>query len=498
MGRLNKKIIIIGSGIGGLCCGIRLLALGYKVELYEKERTCGGVCKRKNNNEYNVYYDSYASIGIEPQEYKSIYYDTGLNPNKYFNQIDIPILYKIFTYDNKSYMLYKKNNSKNNNIIKDNIEKYSILNNYYMDKYNFINKYYLKNTFVNFSDIYNYNNISNLIKLHPFRKVQSKLKNYNMTDNLKKFLEFQTIYMGLGPNKLSNIYLTIPAITQAHGLFYSEGGMGAYIKGLIKAFKDLGGIINLNNKVNKIITHKNKAIGIKNTNGIKYSDIIICNTDYKYTLKELLDNKYNNLYSFYQNKKTKMSCSVFVLRIGLSTILKNLNIHNIYLSENFNYEINAFTSGIFPKYPPIYIYYPASIDKSLIFNNKTIVNMIIRVPNLSFNNITWDKTTRDNLTQKCINILTNITKTNIEKYILFKSINTPIDLYKNYNYDKGAAFSIAPTLNQSIIFRPQSKSNKIKNLYFVGSSIHPGNGISMVMKCAKNTVELIQRDITYN
>lgn len=495
---MSKKIIIIGSGIGGLCCGIRLLALGYQVEIYEKESTCGGVCKREKNNEYDMYYDSYASIGIEPQEYKSIYLDTGLNPYKYFNQIDLPKLYKIFTHNNKEYILYKKNNCEGNNIIKNNAEVYNALNNYYINKYNHLNKHYLNNCFTNFLDIFNYKSILNLIKLHPFKYVQKYIKSCNLNSDLKKFLGFQTIYMGLSPSKLSNIYLTIPAVTQIHGLFYSKGGMGGYIEGLIKAFRDFGGIIHLNNKVTKIIIHKNKAIGIKESNGIKYSDTIINNTDYQYTLKELLDNKHKKLFSFFQNNKAKMSCSIFVLRIGLSTVLNNLNIHNVYISKNFNYEINAFTLGIFPKYPPVYIYYPASVDKSLIFNNKSVVNMIIRVPNLSFNNIVWDDITKNTLTQKCIDILTNITNTTIEKYILFKSISTPNDLYNKYNYYKGAAFSIAPTLNQSIMFRPQSKTNKIKNLYFVGSSIHPGNGISMVMKCAKNTVNLIQNDMKNN
>jgi phytoene desaturase len=44
---------------------------------------------------------------------------------------------------------------------------------------------------------------------------------------------------------------------------------------------------------------------------------------------------------------------------------------------------------------------------------------------------------------------------------------------------------------QSIMFRPQAKSKQIKNLYFVGSSTHPGNGVTMVMKSAKIAVDLI-------
>lgn len=39
-----KKIIIIGGGITGLCCGIFLLKKGYNVSIYEKNEFAGGCC----------------------------------------------------------------------------------------------------------------------------------------------------------------------------------------------------------------------------------------------------------------------------------------------------------------------------------------------------------------------------------------------------------------------------------------------------------------------
>lgn len=39
---MNKKVIIIGTGIGGLASAIRLLGKGYEVKIYEKEETIGG------------------------------------------------------------------------------------------------------------------------------------------------------------------------------------------------------------------------------------------------------------------------------------------------------------------------------------------------------------------------------------------------------------------------------------------------------------------------
>ncbi len=39
---MNKKIIVIGSGFGGLGAAVRLAARGYDVEIFEKRDQPGG------------------------------------------------------------------------------------------------------------------------------------------------------------------------------------------------------------------------------------------------------------------------------------------------------------------------------------------------------------------------------------------------------------------------------------------------------------------------
>lgn len=39
---MNKKVIIVGAGLGGLATAVRLLSRGYQVKIYEKEENVGG------------------------------------------------------------------------------------------------------------------------------------------------------------------------------------------------------------------------------------------------------------------------------------------------------------------------------------------------------------------------------------------------------------------------------------------------------------------------
>ena len=57
--------------------------------------------------------------------------------------------------------------------------------------------------------------------------------------------------------------------------------------------------------------------------------------------------------------------------------------------------------------------------------------------------------------------------------------------------ERGAAFSIQPTLRQSAYFRFHNQSPDIRNLYFVGAATHPGAGLPGVISSAKVVDRLI-------
>lgn len=67
--------------------------------------------------------------------------------------------------------------------------------------------------------------------------------------------------------------------------------------------------------------------------------------------------------------------------------------------------------------------------------------------------------------------------------IEFVEMRTPVD-WQSLGLWQGATFGIAATFFQSTCFRPSVRS-PFANLYFVGASTHPGNGIPMVLISAE-------------
>jgi len=218
--------------------------------------------------------------------------------------------------------------------------------------------------------------------------------------------------------------------------------------------------------------------------------------DFPYAVKELIKDshskgKYTDEYLY----NMKYTCSTFIMYLGLNKKYPNLSAHNIYIDKEFKKNIEDAFVGNIPDNPPMYIYCPSRIDKTMASNNKECLSIIVRVPNLLFDNVKWDKNTMDTLRLRILKNLKNIKGLeDIDEHIEYESYLTPEDLHNRFNSYGGTAFGISPTLSQTNYFRPHIKSDNVDNLYFVGSSVHPGSGVSIVLLSS----ELVTEEILKN
>ncbi len=475
---LLKNIAIVGGGVGGLFCALSLQNQGHQVSIYEKRGTVGGVACHKESKGY--VFDSFATIGLHPKEYLNPFLQNGLNPKDYFNYTYLDPLYKVFYSDNSSFLLpkeWQEHIIDFANFFIHSTDEYSNYIDYMYSVYKNIDKHLLTNSLKGVLPF-----MSSLGSLPAITKQKSAVDMVNSfisNPKLKELLLFQSYFMGFDPHKLPMEYSTIGAVSQNLGLIYVKGGMGAYIKALESAIIHLGGTIHTQSQVDKISCSKNLVKGIEvNGTAIPF-DIVIANCDYHFAKENLLCHQPKRDY--------EMSCSVFNLHCKVNSPLPMLCTHNFYMGENFNEEITMATKGALPKTPPLYIYYPRATDDTV----DNIINIMIRVPNLSFKDIKYNEDTIANLTAICQNALYKITGQEDFEVIDYTTPNT---MEQDYNLKYGAAFGIAPKLTQSIFFRPNPRSKQYSNLYYIGTNIHPGNGISIVKKGADIVFNAIEQD----
>ena len=321
---------------------------------------------------------------------------------------------------------------------------------------------------------------------------------FKLIDNEKfsDYLIFLTMYMGINPYEVSNIYTMIPAISHSYGIGYIKGGFYNYILAIVKLIYEMGGKIETNTEVQQIIVKNDRVSAVKTDKIIYKSDIVVCNADYPYAVKNLFHkNVEAELRSERHMIKKEASCSIFMIYLGLSRKFDELSVHNIYISRNFRESIEKPFKGDIPDNPSIYIYYPSAVDDTLCTRGKSVMNLMVRVPNLSFKNIQWNEEKIHEFRKKIINEIKNIKGLeNIEKYIEYEDYLIPDDLQGRFNSYEGSAFGLSHKLSQSLILRPAMKEKNLKGLYFIGSSTHPGNGVSIIIEGTKVLAEIIQND----
>lgn len=486
---MKKKVIVVGAGIGGLSIAARLLSKGLDVEVLEKNLTIGG--KTNILKSGNFRFDLTASIPMFYKDYIDVFNFCKKDYRKYFSFIPLNINYRCFYSDNSYYDFSNNFASLSNTIgkiiknnIKDQVGFYNFLTSNY-NKYLIANNTFLNRGFFKPISFFNPRLIYNGLKLKATTTSISNCKKYISNKKLINYLMFQTMYIGVSPYQSPNIYNSIPASSQLEGLNYIKGGMYSYIEALQKLILDYGGRINTLNNVEKILFNKNKAIGVIQNGKTTLADIIVCSSDYSYSINNLIKN--TGIKSLVKPVDTlKYSCSIFILYLALNKKYPILKVNNIFINKNFKRNIEAAFKGSLPLEPSLYIYCPSSIDLSICPNNYEEVNVLVRVPNLLSKKVTWSTSTIRKLKNIILDTLSSIESLeDIKEHIIYDNYLTPLDLRDRFNSFGGCAFGLSHSLDQSIIFRPQCTIPEVENLYFTGASIHPGTGVSTVLKSSK-------------
>ena len=91
---MNKKIIVIGSGFGGLAAAIRLATKGYQVEIFEKRDKLGGRAYVYEQNGFK--FDGGPTVITAPFLFDELFAAAGKRREDYITFVPCDPYYRIF------------------------------------------------------------------------------------------------------------------------------------------------------------------------------------------------------------------------------------------------------------------------------------------------------------------------------------------------------------------------------------------------------------------
>ena len=298
---------------------------------------------------------------------------------------------------------------------------------------------------------------------------------------LLKFIDIECFCWSVMPAIKTPMINAGMVFTDRHagGINYPKGGVGKIAEKLVSGIERLGSKIRYRANVTEILIIDKKAKGVKLSSGEEiHADIVVSNstrwdTFGLYNKKGLIKKDQVPKSEYRWSKTYKPSPSFVSLHLGVAKeiIDENFNCHHIIL-ENWNELENE--KGV------IFLSIPTLLDSSLAPEGKHIIHAFTPSSIYEWENLSKEKylIKKENYYSFIIERISKIIP-NLDKNIDHKEIGTPRTHKKFLGRYQG---SYGPIPNRKLLgLLPMPfNTTKIENLYCVGDSCFPGQGLNAV------------------
>jgi phytoene desaturase len=482
---MAKKIIVIGSGFGGLAASLRLKAKGHKVTLVEKHPDLGGRARVFKKGEF--IYDAGPTVITAPYLFEELFSLFNKKISDYVKIVPLDLWYRFVFNDGDTF-----DYNGDDRLMEEQVKKFNS-NDYdgYKRLVNFTEKIFDKG-FTDLSDkpfnnlIFMMKQIPSLLKLKSYKSVYNLVSNYISNEKLRKVFSMHPLLVGGNPFSTTSIYTLILYLEKKWGIHYSMGGTGSVVKALEKLMNEENIKIIKNAEVTEILTENKKVKGVKiNNSKIINSDYVVCNSDPPSVYNNLIKSKKDYSFLFKQKmQRMDYSMGLFVYYFGSKKKYNDVAHHTIYFGETYEKHLDKiFEKKVLSDDISYYLHRPSATDPNMAPSDQDAFYVLVPVPN-NLSKINWidegDKFKKLILEKMDKTVLPGIKENVISDFYL-----TPDYFEIDLSTLHGSGFSIQPKFSQSAYFRFHNQSEIFKNLYFVGAGTHPGAGMPGVLSSAK-------------
>lgn len=479
---MKKKIIVIGSGFGGLGAASRLLSAGHDVTILEKRDKLGGRAYVYEKNGFK--FDGGPTVITAPFMFDDIFEAAGKKREDYVEFVPCDPFYRIFDAEGKSFDYNNDHEFTLEEIRKRNPDDVEGYEKFIKTTKAIFDKGFVEladQPFLKFTDMLKV--APDLIKLQSYKTVYKYVAQFIKDEFLRRCFSFHPLLVGGNPFDTTSIYAMIHYLEREWGVHYAMGGTGAIVNALEKLILEQGGKIHTDTEVDEILITNGKATGVRLKNGEQFeADEVVSNADVAFTYKNLINPKHRKKYTDRKIERTKYSMSLFVIYFGTKKryLDSGLAHHNIILGERYK----GLLEDIFHKKNlsedfSLYLHMPTITDPSMAPEGCEGFYVLSPVPHLD-SGTDWNE-----MAPKYRDAIMNFLEENylpdLQENIIAEHYIDPLHFQNVLNSYKGSAFSVEPILTQSAWFRPHNKSEDVDNLYFVGAGTHPGAGLPGVL-----------------
>jgi phytoene desaturase len=478
-----QHFVIVGAGVGGLATALRLSHLGHRVTVLEKTHQIGG-----RNRPLQVglsEFDSGPTLMMMLDPFFQLFRDVG---EKLEDHLDIELCdpsYRVFYADGSTLdgspnvakmvrqietMMGPKDAAAYPRMVGD-------LGSLYHDAVpNFVRK-----NFYTPLSFFSPKNLALVVKHKMLANLGHRIDHYMDHPKLRMLFTFQTMYLGLSPYDAPWVYSVLTYMEYGEGIWYPKGGMVRIAESIADLARERGAEFRMESTVESV-----QPDGVTLASGERIlADAVIANADLPYVERELLRKPPKKA------AKRRYSCSAFMMYLDYEGDIPEMEHHNVLFGNAFKENLDQiFHQRALPDDPAFYVCISSKSDAARSAPGHSNVMVLVPCANL-------DRPFSDDdaafLRSHVFNRLEAQTSFRRDQ-VRAESMLTPWDWRDQLNLDRGAAFGLSHDFWQSALFRPANKSTSHPNVYYVGASTTPGNGLPMVLISAELVEDRLRHD----
>jgi len=473
----TDRVVIVGAGLGGLACALRLAAAGRQVTVLERADGPGGRMGQLAVDGYR--FDTGPTVLTMPDLLDETLQAAGERMPDWLDLVRLDPAYRAHFADGSTLDIRADTADTAAGIARlcgpREADGYLRFAEYARKLYRLEWSRFIDRDFDHPWDLVGAD-LARLAACGGFRRLSGKVSQFFGDPRTQRVFSFQSLYAGVPPHRAAALYAVIAYMDTVAGVYYPRGGMHAVASALAAAAVKHGVRIDYGREVTGVEISGSRARAVRTRDGDRIpADVVVLNPDLPVAYRDLLNRPLR--------RRLRYSPSCVVVHLGTGKSYPDTSHHNIHFGQAWRPIFDDITRrGRVMSDPSLLVTNPTRTDPGLAPPGRQVYYVLAPAPNTQAGP-DWARVGQA-YADDLLRTLAGRGYPGLDAAAEVRHVVTPAD-WARQGMAAGTPFAAAHTFTQSGPLRPGNLAPGLDNVVFVGSGTRPGVGIPMVLVSAR-------------